>query len=176
MAATLKLGNANWAAKEGSLLAYNDENNNFKPLPFDFTRASSATYVASDGLIKTSTTGQPRIDFLGNTNGALLLEPQRTNLITYSEDFSQSNWIKNNAGTGSPPVVTSNFTIAPDGTSTASKIVFDAEFKENERKMKEDWKIQAAEMLESAGCKDVKIFDSNAPIGCLLYTSPSPRD
>jgi len=45
------------------------------------------------------------------------------------------------------------------------KIVFDAEFKENEKKMKEDWKIQAAEMLESAGCKDVNIFDSNAPIG-----------
>ena len=31
------------------------------------------------------------------------------------------------------------------------KIVFDAEFKENEKKMKEDWKVQAAEMLENAG-------------------------
>ena len=35
------------------------------------------------------------------------------------------------------------------------KIVFDAEFKDNETKMKEDWKIQAAEMLEKAGCKEV---------------------
>ena len=43
--------------------------------------------------------------------------------------------------------------------------VFDAEFKENEKRMKEDWKIQAAEMLENAGCKDVTINDSNAPIG-----------
>jgi choline dehydrogenase-like flavoprotein len=44
-------------------------------------------------------------------------------------------------------------------------IVFDAEFKENERIMKEDWKLQAAEMLEDAGFKDVNIYDSNAPIG-----------
>ena len=118
MAATLKLGNANWAAKEGSLLAYNDENDNFKPLPFDFTRASSATYVASDGLIKTSTSGQPRIDFLNNTNGTLLLEPQRTNLITYSEDFSNSYWQKSGA------TVTSGFT-SPDGTANAFKLVED---------------------------------------------------
>ncbi len=118
MAATLKLGNANWAAKEGSLLAYNDENDNFKPLPFDFTRASSATYVASDGLIKTSTTGQPRIDFLDNTNGTLLLEPQRTNLITYSEDFSNSYWVKNGAS------VTSGI-VSPDGTTNSFKLVED---------------------------------------------------
>ncbi len=32
-------------------------------------------------------------------------------------------------------------------------IVFDAEFKENERIMKEDWMVQAAEMLEDAGFK-----------------------
>jgi hypothetical protein len=36
--------------------------------------------------IKTDT---PRIDFADNTDGHLLLEPQSTNLITYSEDFSQ---------------------------------------------------------------------------------------
>ena len=36
--------------------------------------------------------GIPRIDFTDNTDGHLLLEPQSTNLITYSEDFSSSNW------------------------------------------------------------------------------------
>ena len=45
MAETLKLGNGNWATKEGSTLAYNDENGNFKPLPFNFTRDSGATRV-----------------------------------------------------------------------------------------------------------------------------------
>ena len=85
MAETLKLGNGEWATKENSLLSYNDENGNYKPLPFDFTRASSATVVNKAGLIETVQSGIPRIDFLGNTNGALLLEPQRTNLNTYSD-------------------------------------------------------------------------------------------
>jgi hypothetical protein len=84
MAATLKLGDRKWATKEGSLLAYNDENNNYKPLPFDFTRASSATRVNKQGLIETVASGVPRIDFT-DANGALKLEPQRTNLITQSE-------------------------------------------------------------------------------------------
>jgi choline dehydrogenase-like flavoprotein len=55
------------------------------------------------------------------------------------------------------------------------KIVFDAEFKENEKKMKEDWKVQAAEMLENSGCKDVAIFDSNAPIGKGIHEMGTAR-
>jgi choline dehydrogenase-like flavoprotein len=55
------------------------------------------------------------------------------------------------------------------------KIVFDAEFKENEKKMKEDWKVQAAEMLENAGCKDVNIYDSNAPIGKGIHEMGTAR-
>ena len=94
MANTLKFGAGQWATKEGSTLAYNDENGNYKPLPFDFTRASNATVVNKAGLIETVGNGIPRIDFLGNTQGALKLEPQRTNLSPYSEDlnnFSTSN-------------------------------------------------------------------------------------
>ena len=55
------------------------------------------------------------------------------------------------------------------------KIVFDAEFKENEIRMKEDWKVQAAEMLEKAGCKEVTIFDSNAPIGKGIHEMGTAR-
>jgi hypothetical protein len=95
MSNTLNLGtDGNWGVKKDSLLAYNSENNNFKPLPFDFTRASSATVVNKAGLIETVGSGEPRIDFLGNTKGALKLEPQRTNLITYSEAFDNSYWSK----------------------------------------------------------------------------------
>ena len=54
-------------------------------------------------------------------------------------------------------------------------ITFDAEFKENEIKMKEDWKVQAAEMLEAAGCKDVTVFDSNAPIGRGIHEMGTAR-
>lgn len=55
------------------------------------------------------------------------------------------------------------------------KIVFDAEFKENEIKMKEDWKVQAAEMLENAGFEDVNINDSNAPIGKGIHEMGTAR-
>ena len=115
MANTIKLGNGNWATKEGSLLAYNDENNNFKPLPFTTTRASSATVVNKQGLIETVGSGIPRIDFSDDANGALLLEPASTNLVTYSEDFSDASWTK--GGTS----VTSGF-VSPDGTLNADKI------------------------------------------------------
>lgn len=54
-------------------------------------------------------------------------------------------------------------------------ITFDAEFKENERKMKEDWKVQAAEMLEAAGCKDVTLYDSKAPIGKGIHEMGTAR-
>ena len=95
MAATLKLGDRKWATKEGSLLAYNDENNNIKPLPFDFTRASSATRVNKQGLIETVASGVPRIDYT-DANGALFLEPQRTNSLLQSNQFD-TTW--NGGGT-----------------------------------------------------------------------------
>ena len=84
MANTLNLGNGNWATKEDSLLAYNSENGNFKPLAFDFTRASSATVVNKAGLIETVGSGEPKIDFSNDANGSLLLEPSRSNYIPYS--------------------------------------------------------------------------------------------
>ena len=127
MANTLKFGAGNWATKEGSTLAYNDENGNFKPLPFDFTRTSSATVVNKAGLIETVGNGIPRIDFLDNTKGALLLEPSRTNLIPYSEDFTQSTWQKQSAGVASAPVVTSNYSISPAGILNADRIIFNIE-------------------------------------------------
>ena len=60
----------------------------------------------------------PRVDYLNNANGSLLLEPQRTNLVTYSEDFSNAAWIKSGAS------VASGFT-SPDGTTNAFKLVED---------------------------------------------------
>jgi hypothetical protein len=77
MSTTLKLGAGNWATKAGSLLSYNDENGNFKPLPFNFTRSTGGTRVNKDGLIEVVTNNKPRIDFLNDSNGALLLEPTR---------------------------------------------------------------------------------------------------
>ncbi len=240
---SIQLGtDGNWAIKEDNLLAYKKDGTRFFNKEFDFTRGSSATYVAKDGLIKVSgvidtelvvngdfatdsdwfkTTGWsisngqaiantgayntlqqvfpivlgktyevkfdvtsitsgsvsmtlgadsglqrnqigsyteiieynnffassgprsgsggfvgsidnisvkeiqldvPRIDFTDDATGHLLLEPQSTNLVTYSEDFSQSSWVKLGAGTGSVAVVTNNFAISPDGTQNASRL------------------------------------------------------
>ena len=116
MASTLKLGKGNWGVKEDSLLAYSDQNNNFVPLPFDFSRAPSATVVNKAGLVESVTSGLPRIDFSDDTNGALLLEPQSTNLITYSSDYS-NGWGYFDASTNA------NALISPSGVLDASKFI-----------------------------------------------------
>ena len=115
MANTLKLGNGKWATGKDTVLSFSDTNNNFKPLPFSFSRASSATVVNQSGLIETVQSGTPRIDFLGNTKGALLLEPSRTNIVPYSQTFT--GWSLTNA------LETPNALISPDGNLNASKFV-----------------------------------------------------
>ena len=114
---SLKFGNGNWAIKEDSALAYSDQYDNFKPLPFDFSRAGSGTIVNKEGLIETVGNGIPRIDFSDSADGALLLEPQRTNAMRYSSDFSQWS-LKWNV------TINSNVGLAPDGTLSADRIVF----------------------------------------------------
>ena len=59
-----------------------------------FTRASSGTYVGSDGLIKTAT----------------------TNLLLRSEEFDNASWTQNNI------TVSANNIAAPNGATTAEKI------------------------------------------------------
>ena len=86
---------------------------------FDFARSSTASRVNSDGLIETVASGQARLNYeieggLVNTKPSLLLEPQSTNLVTYSQDYTQSVWTKENI------TVTSNAVISPDGTKNAS--------------------------------------------------------
>jgi hypothetical protein len=116
MSNTLKLGNGQWATGKDTVLAYNDLNSNYKPLAFSFSRASSGTVVNKDGLIETVGSGEPRIDFKDNTKGALLLEPQRSNLITYSEDFSQ--WTNTRSSD-------SNGFVSPTGGTNATKLISD---------------------------------------------------
>ena len=117
MANTFKFGNGEWAVGKETALAYNDENNNFKPLPFSFDRGSIATVVNKNGLIETVGVDEPRIDFLNNTKGHLLLEPSRQNKLTYSEDFSQ--WVNISSVTNN-----ANTVVSPDGTTNASNIEF----------------------------------------------------
>ena len=63
----------------------------------------------------TEDTNLPRIDYTGGV-GHWLFEPQSTNLITYSSDFTQSYWRKDKV------TVTANSIIAPSGELDASLI------------------------------------------------------
>ena len=64
---------------------------------FDFTRTTSGTFVGSNGLIQTT--------------------PASVNLLLYTQDFDNAAWTKSNS------TVTANAAVAPDGTSTADKLV-----------------------------------------------------
>jgi hypothetical protein len=61
----------------------------------------------------------PRIDYTGGGCPHILAEPQRTNLLTYSEDFNNAIWTKSGSS------VTPNATTSPDGTINADKLVED---------------------------------------------------
>ena len=65
----------------------------------------------------------PRIDYTGGGCGSLLLEPQRTNLVTYSEQFDNADWSKLGQGIADTAVVTANYAISPDGTQNATRFV-----------------------------------------------------
>jgi len=93
---------------------------------FDFTRSGSATRINSQGLIETVANGVSRLNYPmidGKVVGCPhhILEPQRTNLIPYSEDFSDSYWYKSGTYT-----ITNNYGISPDGTNNSTRIQGDA--------------------------------------------------
>ena len=85
----------------------------------DVVRASSATRVNQDGLIELMANNVPRLDYSDGSCPSLLLEPQSTNLVTYSEDFSDASWAKNSMA------VVSNDIISPKGDLTADKVTGD---------------------------------------------------
>jgi len=86
-----------------------------------YTRASTATYYDANGTLQTAAVDAPRFDHDPATGERLgiLLEEQRTNLLTYSEQFDNAAWAKVRS------TITANAATAPDGTTTADKIVED---------------------------------------------------
>jgi hypothetical protein len=90
---------------------------------FTFSRDSNGTRVQENGLIENVDNNVPRLDWLNSNCPSLLLEPQRTNNLKYSEDLTNSVWSLLSAGTGVNPIVTANYSIAPNGTLTADRVV-----------------------------------------------------
>ena len=81
----------------------------------DFTRASSGTFVGSDGLIKTAAVNEPRFthDPVTGESLGLLVEEQRVNLVLNSATFQPTS--------GGAPASYTVDVIAPDGTTTGSR-------------------------------------------------------
>ena len=83
---------------------------------FAYERNGSATRVRKDGLIEEVVDDTPRLDWLNSDCPSLLLEPQRTNIQAYSENFSGAAW------TPAFSTITANSSICPNGELTAYKL------------------------------------------------------
>lgn len=85
-------------------------------------RTSEATRINKDGLIEQVSPEMPRQDWGDSNCPSLLLEPERTNYITYSQDISQTIWNKKNVNYNSnlidPSGNTNAFKIYPDTVNT----------------------------------------------------------
>jgi hypothetical protein len=96
-----------------------------------FTSTSGNSIYIQDAQLNSGSTAKtylpttdrlnvPRIDYTGGGCGSLLLEPQRTNLATYSQDFSNAVYSLTSSS------ITANAATSPDGTTNADKLVEDA--------------------------------------------------
>lgn len=87
---------------------------NATPTSGTFARSTTATYVAEDGVLMYSGGNQPRYQ-----DGLLMLEAAGSNELTYSEALDNAAWVKVRT------TITANATAAPDGATTADKVVED---------------------------------------------------
>ena len=87
---------------------------------FDYTRSGDASRVNPGGFIETKGANIPRIDHTGGGCPSLLLEPERTNYAT--NNTSMDTYSNSVFGNNPNPTQTADYTIAPDGTLTATRL------------------------------------------------------
>lgn len=116
MSVVFNLGGGNWAGRYERMLAYKVDNGNYIANELNFNRTTTGTFVNQNGLIEGQELRVPRVDYLNNSNGTLLVEPQRTNIVPYSEDYTSGTWNTSNT------TITPNSIIAPSGLNEASLI------------------------------------------------------
>lgn len=75
-------------------------------------RSTTATYIDDAGVLQTAPANVARYQ-----GGQLLVEGEATNLLTYSQEFQQVAWVKSNS------TVSTNVATAPDGSTSAEKLV-----------------------------------------------------
>ena len=86
---------------------------------FTFARTTIATRVNSNGLIEEVGINKPRLDYSDGACPSLLLEPISTNLYTYSDDLTDSDWSKDNSR------VEPNQIASPDGSVISDELIED---------------------------------------------------
>jgi hypothetical protein len=100
-------GNGNVTGASGSIYIFNSQLN--------IGSTAKPYFPTTDRL------NVPRLTYQNGGGGcpSLLLEKQSTNLLSYSQDFTNAYWSKLNQGIGDVAVVTANYAISPDGTQNA---------------------------------------------------------
>lgn len=98
-----------WTAASGRLLS-----------SMSFSRSSTGYRTNASGILEPISANLPRFNYSAATEKlpGILIEEQRTNLLDYSQDFTQSAWAAHGA-----PIITNNNAGAPDGSSTLNKFV-----------------------------------------------------
>ena len=115
--ATLQIGNGNWAVKPSLLLAYNVGVDGYNPIEMAVSRTTNGSRTNALGVIDYKDSNIARINYQ-NGVGSLLLEPERRNLVTYSEQFDNTlGWTK------SFVTVTTDSIVSPSGTQNADAII-----------------------------------------------------
>jgi hypothetical protein len=133
-----------------------------------FTRASSATYTDSAGVLRSAATNEPRFDHNPTTGESLglLVEEARTNLLLQSENFG-TTWSANGLlafGSGS----TLNALTAPDGQTTADLITentSNSQHNVNQTSTTTGAKRFSVFAKQGPGARLVRLIDYNATDG-----------
>ena len=85
------------------------------PSGVTFTRASSGTYTDSAGVLQTAAINAPRFDYA--------ITASTTNLLTYSNGFTNAAWLKGCSNATTIPALTPAYAAGPDGTMSATRVV-----------------------------------------------------
>ncbi len=101
------------AAKAGVLYSVKPESG---LADLDVTRSTTATIVNESGIIESVAVNEPQLDYTDGSCPSFLVEPQRTNSVSRSVDFSWFGYYYSNAS------VTDSSVTSPDGGTNASEI------------------------------------------------------
>ena len=151
----VKLGNGNWAVKEDKLLAYNDNSGLFFNKEFDFSRGTSATYVAKDGLIKTAGI-QPNIVNNGD------FSELGSELVT-NGDFT--DWTADNPDGWTVLNEDANNYVTQDGTYAriVSNDTASIQIKQTIFTIGKTYKVELDAVVNSGNVEGLKLNDATAP-------------